>query len=85
MAKKKGLFGTIAAIGAIAGATAAVYAKRREIRALIEEAAARVRSAEGAQPDEAEVEAEGWEENDDTDIVIDRTSTANEAEETPAE
>ena len=82
MAKKKGLFGTIALIGTIAGATAAVYAKRKEIRALIQDTAARFLPQE-------EPEAECWEENDETDIVIDRTSAANaeenEAGETPAD
>ena len=85
MAKKNKLFGTVALIGTLAGATVAVYSKRKEIRALIEEAAARFLPAQDAQ----EAEAERWEENDDTDIVIDRTSGAkaqeNEAEETPAE
>ena len=82
MAKKNKLFGTIALIGTIAGATAAVYANRREIRALIQDAAGRFL------PSDEEPETECWEENDDTDIVIDRTSAAtqdNEAEETPAE
>ncbi len=83
--KKKSLFGAIAFISAAAAATAAVYANRKEIRALLEDAAERFLPVD----DEPETEPESWEENDDTDIVIDRTSAAGaedgEAEETPAE
>jgi len=87
--KKKSLFGTIALIGATAAAAAAVYSRRKEIRAMIEEAAERFLPVD----DEPEDAAECWEENDDTDIVIDRTGAADaeetgaagDAEETPAE
>ncbi len=68
MAKKKSVLGTLVKLGLAAGAAAAVYAKREEIRAFAEEVIAAVKA-----PD---VPAEE-EENDccaEPEMVIDQTA-----------
>ena len=46
MAKKKSLLGTLVKLGIAAGAAAAVYMKREEIRAFAEDVAAAVKAPE---------------------------------------
>lgn len=67
MAEKKNLFGTALTLAALAAATAVVYSRRSEIRALLEQASELVHPARGTQPDSEPEEPE------EKDIVIDMT------------
>ena len=67
MAQKKGFFGTLLTLSAVAAATAAVYYKRDEIRELLEEAKERF-SFEEELMDEEDVAEDG-----EGDIIIDIT------------
>ena len=75
MAKKKSVLGTLVKLGIAAGAVAAVYMKREEIRAFAEEVIAAVESPEGPVEEEAE--------NDccaEPEMVIDQTAETPETD-----
>lgn len=74
MAKKKSVLGTLVKLGIAAGAAAAVYMKREEIRAFAEEVVAAVKAPEV--PEEPE-------ENDccaEPEMIIDQTGETPEAD-----
>lgn len=72
MAKKSGFFGTLATLGAIAGATAAVYYKRGEIKDILDQVMDRFIKSDDT------VEAEFQDVTEERDIVIDTTKVQEE-------
>ena len=75
MAKKAGLFSTIATLGVIASAAAAVYYKRNEIREVLDEVIDRFLPEKDEE--DAELDSAANEEPE-KDIVIDRTAGEEE-------
>ena len=77
--KKKSFFGTLLKLGGLAAATAAVYYKRNEIKALLADAAERIF------PEDAEIEPIEETIEPEPDIVIDAKAVGNDSEEKPEE
>lgn len=75
MAKKAGLFSTIATLGVIASAAAAVYYKRNEIREVLDEVIDRFLPDTDEPDTEFETAAD---EETEKDIVIDQTAGEEE-------